>query len=267
MNMKMMVVAAAAALAAMDATAQGIPSSRTPEQRARMLAAKARRTAAEGGVVEKPASGNIIRFVNAQKRVADEAVFTVAGNIARSLMARHEAENLEAAGMSPIELAAAALAKPKTGVAVVFVDDGKLPSLLAAPEEGWCVVNVGKLAADLPPEDILQKRMRKEAWRAAAIVLGGINSQMTPCAMTDIHKPSDLDAVPIDAVSPEVVMKMLSSMTTRNIQPRLVTTYRRACVEGWAPAPTNDVQKAIWEKVHAVPKNPMKIEFDPKKGK
>ena len=28
-------------------------------------------------------------------------------------------------------------------------------------------------------------------------------------------------------------------------------TYRQACIEGWAPAPTNDVQKAIWEKVHS----------------
>jgi hypothetical protein len=45
------------------------------------------------------------------------------------------------------------------------------------------------------------------------------------------------------------------------------TTYRKACKEGWAPTPTNDVQKAIWDRIHATPKNPMKIEFDPKKGR
>ena len=43
--------------------------------------------------------------------------------------------------------------------------------------------------------------------------------------------------------------------------------YRVACQQGWAPAPTNDYQKAVWEEVHAVPSDPMKIEFDPKKGR
>jgi len=37
--------------------------------------------------------------------------------------------------------------------------------------------------------------------------------------------------------------------------------------EGWAPAPTNEYQKIVWDKVHAIPQKPMKIEFDPKKGR
>ena len=45
-----------------------------------------------------------------------------------------------------------------------------------------------------------------------------------------------------------------------------MSTYKKACQEGWVSAPTNDIQKAIWDKVHAAPKNPMKIEFDSKKG-
>ena len=40
-------------------------------------------------------------------------------------------------------------------------------------------------------------------------------------------------------------------------------TYRRACVEGWAPRPTNDVQRAIWRSVAAErvkgPANPIRI--------
>ena len=43
--------------------------------------------------------------------------------------------------------------------------------------------------------------------------------------------------------------------------------YSRACREGWAPPPTNDVQRTIWKQVHAVPDKPIKIEFDPKKDK
>ena len=40
--------------------------------------------------------------------------------------------------------------------------------------------------------------------------------------------------------------------------------YRKACMDGWAPAPTNEYQKAIWDQVHAIPTKPIKIEFDPK---
>ena len=40
-----------------------------------------------------------------------------------------------------------------------------------------------------------------------------------------------------------------------------------ACREGWASAPTNDVQKAIWDKVRAIPDKPLTIEYDPKKDK
>ena len=41
-------------------------------------------------------------------------------------------------------------------------------------------------------------------------------------------------------------------------------SYRELCTQGKAPAPTNDVQRAIWEKVKADkergPSNPIKIE-------
>jgi hypothetical protein len=33
------------------------------------------------------------------------------------------------------------------------------------------------------------------------------------------------------------------------IKPARMTTYRKACEEGWAPMPTNSVQKAIWDEV------------------
>ena len=51
------------------------------------------------------------------------------------------------------------------------------------------------------------------------------------------------------------------------VKPAEKTTYRKACHEGWAPPPTNEVQKAIWEQIHSSPDKPIKIEFDPKKDK
>jgi hypothetical protein len=53
------------------------------------------------------------------------------------------------------------------------------------------------------------------------------------------------------------------------VTPAEMTTYRKACREGWAPAPTNDIQKAIWEQVKADkergPTNPLKISMPKRK--
>ena len=51
--------------------------------------------------------------------------------------------------------------------------------------------------------------------------------------------------------SPEPFNAVLTAAKARAITPVPRTTYRRACYEGWAPAPTNEFQKAIWEKVKA----------------
>ena len=70
-----------------------------------------------------------------------------------------------------------------------------------------------------------------------------------------------------DLLPHDVVTRQLKYLAAMNVTPKVRITYKKACEEGWAPAPTNEFQKAIWEKVHAAPKNPMKIKFDPKKGR
>ena len=70
-----------------------------------------------------------------------------------------------------------------------------------------------------------------------------------------------------DDIMRDMIDSIRINMKARGMTPTRIASYKKACQEGWAPAPTNDVQKAIWEKVHAVPATPMKIEFDPKKGR
>ena len=50
-------------------------------------------------------------------------------------------------------------------------------------------------------------------------------------------------------------------MEPLGVRPAIYDTYDRACQEGWAPAPTNDVQKAIWDEVHEMPTEPIKIKY------
>ena len=68
-------------------------------------------------------------------------------------------------------------------------------------------------------------------------------------------------------ICPEPLPAIVSHLKQLGVKPIVTSTYRQAVREGWASAPTNEYQKAIWDKVHSAPKNPMKIEFDPKKGR
>ena len=54
---------------------------------------------------------------------------------------------------------------------------------------------------------------------------------------------------------------MAARLPELGVTPWKETTYKRACEEGWAPAPTNEYQKAVWDKVHAIPDQPLKIKY------
>ena len=136
-----------------------------------------------------------------------------------------------------------------------------------APEAGWATVNVAALDDGCGAE-ALAHRVRVEILRAFALVGGGAFMQRDPIVMrNDIMKPSDLDMIKEENYGIDVAYAISAGLPQRGVMPWQETTYKKACEQGWAPAPTNDVQKAIWDKVLAVPATPMKIEFDPKKGR
>jgi hypothetical protein len=109
-------------------------------------------------------------------------------------------------------------------------------------------------------------RIRKELMCGFLCAAGAMNSQYQGSMMSAIKEPKDLDKMledpPIDAI-----VRAIESLKVHGVTPQEVATYKKACEEGWAPAPTNEYQKAVWDKVHAPPRNPMKIKFDSKKGR
>ena len=151
------------------------------------------------------------------------------------------------------------------GLFVVSQQDA--PALYIAPEKGWAFVNVAALAADKPTEDVLARRVRREVWRGFAMAAGSTDTEWEHCLLGPITSLKSLDNIESEAVSPEPTTKIAKHLTKLGILPFKRVTYKQACMEGWAPAPQNEFQKTIWDKVHAVPAKPMKIEFDPKKGK
>ncbi len=77
----------------------------------------------------------------------------------------------------------------------------------------------------------------------------------------------DLDKCKVDRPGPSTLNSSHESAIFFGIEPLKVASYMRACQEGWAPAPTNDIQKAIWNEVYKIPDKPITINFDPKKDK
>jgi len=231
------------------------PAGETREQRHYRL---------RGGNIERPDSfrGKVV-FVDTQSRVGFANVDLAASTL------REATECNIVAAQAPAGKPEDFLRSMDAAVVVVVVDDEATPAMLVAPEDHWGVVNVARLVGDLPTEKAKSRfigtRTTKEVIRAFSLLCGGGSSQFPGNMMnaTSLRKlDTTVDTIPVDMVS-----YYQEYLRTLGVTVRAVTDYKTACREGWAPAPTNDVQKAIWEKVHAAPSAPMKIEFDPKKGR
>ena len=218
-----------------------------------------------GGMVEKPNSskGRIV-FVNTQNDIPASNIHLAVRSLA-DILAKYPVEIAEASPANARKLKE----RFKADIAVVIAAEADAPGLLAAPDENWAVVNVRALTRNLKTEAAKAKfyeaRCRKEIMRGFVCAAGGFGSSF-PGNIMNVAKIEDLDLceefVPFDKVG--VVKQHLKAS---GVVPGRFATYRTACREGWAPAPTNDVQKAIWDKTHQIPDKPITIEYDPKKDK
>ena len=216
------------------------------QRRAARQAAREARLIADGGLVTATYDGHFLKLANGQKKVGENVFKETAQSIHSGL--RFPIAYAEI----PAQQTAAESFSERDGAVVALVSRGaKTPMLIVAPEAKWAEVNVDALAADGIDAKKLEARVMKELWRATVYVLGAANSSFQPCLMRDIHSLAELDAVETFAPCPEPFNKMMVSAAALKIRPVRTTTYKRACEEGWAPAPTNAVQKAIWEKVRA----------------
>ena len=160
-----------------------------------------------------------------------------------------------------------ALDAPNAPAAVRLVEADGFPGAIAVyPEAYRASVNVKALAADGAVADVVAERLRKEIVRAALFVLGSGYSP-SPCLARPVAGLEELDNLAVPMLSPET-MTHLKAMPKLGIREIRFATYWQACREGWAPAPTNDIQKAIFEQVKADkergPTNPITIQ-PPKK--
>lgn len=215
-----------------------------------------------GGFVTKPnsARGKVV-FVDAQSILNTSNVTFAADEIQKST--RFTTECVKDVGSDANELKA----KYKADVVVLAVSDTTMPVLLVSPEERWAKVNVNRLAEGLKSEaakaKFVESRYRKELLRAFAFAAGGTSSQF-PDNIMQTASVAELDVcseqLPYDSIA-----KAKAFMKKVGMEPAVMATYRQACRQGWASQPTNEIQKAIWDEIHAMPTEPIKIKPETKK--
>lgn len=208
-----------------------------------------------GGFIEVPQQSKVIQIVN--DGGCDDALFASVRKLVESSF--------------PFPVTSEAMAKEgardtNSVARVTLVTRDGSPILLCAPDEGWAVVNVKPLLADEPNDFAFRQRVQKETMRALAFALGCGNSSARPCLMSEAETLAQIDALP-KTYGPEPMAKTAHAARRRGAVARKFVSYRIACEEGWAASPTNDVQKAIWDEVHALPTEPIRIKPETTKQK
>lgn len=216
-----------------------------------------------GGFVIRPGSqlGKVV-FVNGQKRVPQDVIEKQTALLTEILQVR-----IEVVGGENTFSIKDVQSKKKTLAAnavIFFIDDPELAdTMLVAPETGWAVVNFAAMTSDKPDDEHLRKRTIRQVWRSFAHLLGAANSIEPKCVLRPVTCPGDLDDLVAEAFCPEPLDKIAANLKAIGVDAAERKTYRQACIEGWAPAPTNEFQTAICEQVKADkergPTNPLVI--------
>ena len=234
----------------------------SPEATAARERAYARKAAKFGGILQRPnAHPGKFAFVNAQGRVASSNLTETVAFLRKVTYANIVVED----GKTVTAVTAAAARKEaKADVAIFLVDEKAMPDMmLISPENKWAIVNVAALAADGAAQQYAAARLNKEMVRAFAYVAGGCGSEFAGNLMDHIARPDQLDNYSEARPPMDVMAKVSRRLPLLGVTPQRTATYQQACKEGWAPAPTNDVQKAIWNKIRADkergPTNPILI--------
>ncbi len=236
-------VLSSARLSAESAASTNTPASTREERRERFLQHS-------GGFLEIPASGAKIALLDARAD-SDGAPGTVAETIQRTMRYGVEVSRIELDGAAPYDRALALRKERGSAVAVMVADAGDAAPVLAVyPEDRVAVVNASRLylgAADADRET----RLVKEIWRAFGFVSGCGYAGTDASVMQPISSPVELDAIKWSIVSPMSFQQISLLLSRYGAVAGGRTTYRRAVAEGWAPPPTNDYQKAVWDRVMA----------------
>ena len=212
-----------------------------------------------GGIVEKQMVSKVFRILNTTAVVPQDKINGLTLDIRYSVLLPIEVVCEEQVVECPFSTADKLIAQKNVGAGVLIVDNSKFPIIVVSPDRKWAIMNIYPLKEDSPTPDKLFERFTKVYWNAIARTLGAGYSSYPGCVLVPFTTVAELDAVKVLKPCPEPFNKMIDTGNALGIKTLSIASYRSACEKGWAPAPTNDVQKAILDEVHAIPTEPIKI--------
>lgn len=201
-----------------------------------------------GGMVDPPANAKVLMFLDA--RETDVPVLTKSTKVAEELVeVAIDTKRIKLSDQDDPKKIAFGSKRDKVGAVVLIYERTGEPVLSAFPEDGVVLVNVEPLRADKPDANLFCRRFVTEFWRSIAFALGGygLPAQFSN-SMQPIFSLKDYDSLGGAGLMPVHIGMITKSKWKLGITGRDAVPYSHACVEGWAPAPTNDVQKSFYEK-------------------
>jgi hypothetical protein len=241
--------ASATGTPAQAAVKKNAPGHRPITNEAERAEIKAKMLSYTGGTVVQRQESRRLVFLSLQEKVGKDVLSgpsdTIAGffRIESVLKSRSD-------GVPPMKAIAEELRDPKAGAVVLVCSDPDHPTLLVAPESRWALINVAALATDKPAADVLAARVQREQWRAFSYLAGMSRANDEKSLHKTVLTPAELDGLN-KGPSVETIPNIAAGLPGLGIHPARQTSYRRACEEGWAPAPTNDIQRAIQKEIQA----------------
>ena len=219
-----------------------------------------------GGFVDVPAKGAAVIVVDARPKAggAPDQFAQVFMNLSKTRVGV-EKRALKAEEC-PIAAIKAERDATKAAFAIIVVESDKLTGLTVLPEERVVVINASKYreGADTFRHE---ERVLKEIWRGLGFVSGVGYAPHKNDVLQPVFTVRALDALEYQVMQPMNFQKIYTIMKEFGATRARHVPYRTAVNEGWAAAPTNDYQKAIWDQVHAMPTSPLKIKPETKKVK
>ena len=204
---------------------------------------RAARVAYAGGIVRKTEGKGRVVYANLQQTVEKKDIPKTRNVLGKYLRVRIDTLAAKAEDVADVNKY---LLGNDAKAVVIVVDNATDPAILVAPEDKWAKVNIGKFK-----DKNVKSRTQMELLRAFCYLCGGIGSEYNNPLTGFIGNPAQLDDSPVAELPIDVINRCSPYLKQLGVIPYIESTYRKACREGWAPAPTNDVQKAIWEDINA----------------
>lgn len=164
-----------------------------------------------------------------------------------------------AEGACPFASASEKLSKDISLVVMIYDGGEKTPRLSVFPEDRVALINSDRLSPILR-----EKLLVREISRAIGFTGGTGYAQYRGCVMQPAFSEAEIAALMGDVLQPMTLQNYKKFENRYGMKRTRLVSYEVACYEGWAPEPTNEVQKVIWTEVKdelsKAPTKPIRIQ-------